>query len=147
MNARISLIAAILALSALVGTSDAVSAQVVEGREAEANPASVIFRSTLYGAGTGLALGGAYALIEQGDADTGDILRWGAALGTAGGLLVGLLYVATRSEPEGSADDVGLLQLRDGDLHLSPVFTTTRFIELPDAHLRTLDVHLVRVGF
>jgi hypothetical protein len=146
MNARISLAAAVVAGLALVGPVESASAQVVEGRDAEANPASVIFRATLYGAGTGLALGGAYALIEQGDADTGDILRWGTALGTAGGLLVGLIYVATRSDPEGSVGEAALIQVVDGDVVLSPAFVGGRSVPLADARVRALEVRLVRVA-
>lgn len=107
---------AMLALALVCLFQSEATAQVVESREGDANPAKVIFLATLYGAGTGLALGGAYALIDNGDdPGTGEILRWGTAGGAATGLLIGLVYVMTRSEPEGSADEVGLLELDGTD--------------------------------
>lgn len=145
MNIRTSAAVAALALLALVGARQPLNAQVVEGRDAEANPASVMFRSTLYGAGTGLALGGAYALIEEGgDPSTGEILRWGTAIGAAAGLAVGLVYVATRSQPEGEVNEIGMLQLEDGGLSFSPRFVSTRRVERAEGPDRVLDVHLVR---
>jgi hypothetical protein len=145
---RRTLVAALLGAAALAG-ADRAAAQVVEDRDSEANPAAAVFRATLYGVGTGLVLGGAYALVAD-DANTGEILRWGTAAGAAGGLLVGLLYVATRSEPEGSADeirdDVGLLQVRDGSLALSPMGLlagTPR--DTPRGVTRPLDFNLVAV--
>jgi hypothetical protein len=129
---------------ALLGAGHA-SAQVVEERESEANPASAIFRATLYGAGTGLAVGGAYALIADGDdPSTGEILRWGTALGAGAGVVVGLLYVATRSEPEGSVDKIGMLQVEDGELSVSPLGLLS--VE-PHGMSRGLDLSLVGVRF
>lgn len=91
----------------LICTPVGARAQVVETRKSEANPAGVIFKATLYGVGTGLVLGGAYALIEEDDdVDTGDALKWGAAIGAAGGLVVGLIYAATRAEPQGSVEEL-----------------------------------------
>lgn len=90
---------AVLLLVAGATSPASMEAQVVEGREAEANPASVLFRSTLYGAGTGAALGGAYLLIAD-DPDAGDVMSWSVAGGAAAGLLIGALYAVTRSEPE-----------------------------------------------
>lgn len=147
MKIRTSIAPAIFCLLVLIGTQEPLAAQVVEGRESEANPASVMFRSTLYGAGTGLALGGAYALIEQGgDPSTGEILRWGTAIGAAAGLAVGLVYVVTRSQPEGEVDEVGMLQIEDGEVGFSPAFVTTRSIELADSRIRALDFRLVRLA-
>ena len=118
---------AFLALALLMGTTQA-SAQVVEERESDANPAAAIFKATLFGAGTGLVLGGAYALIAddeddlvEDDPSTGEILQWGTAIGAGAGLVVGLLYVATRSEPQGEADDIGMLQVDQGTLEVSPL--------------------------
>lgn len=148
VHIRRTLAAALLGAAALAG-ADTAAAQVVEERDSEANPAAAVFRATLYGTGTGLVLGGAYALIAD-DEDTGEILRWGTAAGAAGGLLVGLLYVATRSEPEGSAeeirDDVGLLQVRNGSLALSPtglLAKTPR--DIPRGVVRPLDFNLVGI--
>jgi hypothetical protein len=133
---------------ALLGASHA-SAQVVEERESEANPASAIFRATLYGAGTGLAIGGAYALIADGDdPSTGEILRWGTALGAGAGVVVGLLYVATRSEPEGSVDKIGMLQVDDGELSMSPLgLLSVEPRRTPPGMSRGLDLSLVGVRF
>jgi hypothetical protein len=101
----LSLLAVVLALASIAQSS--VRAQVVERREDDANPAIVLFRATLFGAGTGLLLGGAYALVEEDDdLSTGEILKWGAAGGAAGGAIVGLLHWMTRSEPQGSAEEV-----------------------------------------
>jgi len=134
-----------LALVLTMGTG--VSAQVVEGRDSEANPASVIFRSTLYGAGTGLALGGAYALVNDDD-DTGDILRWGVATGAAAGLLIGLVHIATRSEPEEDTNGVGMLRFDGAGVGLSmDGVLSTRMVRLPDRAFRVLDIRLVGVGF
>jgi len=145
MSIRTSLTPALVALTIALASPNGLSAQVVEGRDSEANPASVIFRSTLYGVGTGLVLGGAYALIDGGS--TSEALRWGAASGAAAGLLVGLIYVATRSEPEGSADDVGMLQLADGGLRFSPArMLTTHVRDVPPFPVQQLDVNLVRLG-
>ena len=146
MKIRTSLTPALIALTIALASPDALKAQVVEDRDSEANPASVLFRSTLYGVGTGLVLGGAYALIDQGS--TSEALRWGAASGAAAGLLVGLVYVATRSEPEGSANEVGMLQLADGELRFSPArMFTTHVRDMPPFPVRTLDVNLVRLGY
>ncbi len=83
-------------------------AQVIEERKGEANPSTVIFHATLYGAGTGLLLGGAYALVEKDeDLTTWEILKWGVAGGTAAGLLIGLIYVVARPEPHGDVEKVG----------------------------------------
>jgi hypothetical protein len=109
---------ALVALIVVGGVQDSLSAQVVEERDSQANPAAAIFRATLFGAGTGLVLGGAYALVETGDASTEDILKWGVAGGAAAGAVVGLLYVLMRSEPEGSADAIGTVDVGTGDFRL-----------------------------
>jgi hypothetical protein len=106
---------AVAIVSLVVLSVGSAHAQVVEERKSDANPAGAIFRATLYGVGTGLVLGGAYSLVEDDeDVTTGDALKWGAAIGAAGGLIVGLVYVATRSEPEGTAEEIGLLPPRTG---------------------------------
>jgi hypothetical protein len=99
----------------LTGVAGPAGAQVVEQRESEANPSVAIFRATLYGAGTGLLVGGAIALVEEDDGmSTGEILSWSVAGGTLAGLLVGLVYVATRRGPEGDAEEVGANEGRAG---------------------------------
>jgi hypothetical protein len=119
MTRRTILGSALTALALLMASTTTASAQVVEAREGASNPAEVLFRSTLFGAATGLALGGAYALVAD-DADTGEVLRWSTAGGAAGGLLIGLVYMVTRSDPEGSLDE-GAVQLDDNGLRLSVI--------------------------
>lgn len=90
------LAAAGLAVALTCGLHGDLSAQVVEERDSEANPAASIFKATLYGAATGLALGGAYALVnddvdDDGGTSDADALRWGTAIGAVGGLVVGLM--------------------------------------------------------
>ncbi len=92
----------------LAVTTVSAQAQVINKKKSEANPAVAIFKATLYGAGTGLVLGGAYALVENDpDVSTGDALKWGIAGGAVGGALVGLVYVLTRSTAKGSVKEVG----------------------------------------
>jgi hypothetical protein len=120
----------------------AASAQVIETREGDSNPGKVLFLSTLYGAGTGLVLGGAYALVDDDDdPGTGDILQWGVAAGAATGLVVGLIYCATRSEPQGTAEEVGLLRMNGSDVGVS--VPTVR--ASPAA--RSVGLTLMTVGF
>jgi len=147
MSIRTTSASALVALALICGSLDEVSAQVVEGRDAEANPASVIFRSTLYGAGTGLVLGGAYILVAD-DADTGDVLRWSTAGGAAAGVLIGLAYLATRSEPENAEGEVGMLRIEGGNARVSLAGAVSpRLRSLPGIRLRTVDLNLVSVGF
>ena len=108
---------ALTALALVLTFSSTASAQVVEAREGSANPAEVLFRSTLFGAGTGLALSGAYVLADD-DVDAGAALRWGAAGGAAGGFLIGLVYMVTRGDSDGEA---GAVQLDEDGLRLSVV--------------------------
>jgi hypothetical protein len=147
MNTRTWLQPVLMAVALTFGVQGALDAQVVEKRGSEANPAAAMFRATLYGAGTGLALGGAYALVHEGDdPSTGEILKWGVAGGAAAGLVVGLVYVATRSEPEGSAEDVGLLQLQNGDLRVAaPGMLRAGSREVPGGRATTLDMNLFAV--
>ncbi len=138
----------IIALALLHGVPDDAAAQVVEAREADANPAEVLFRATLYGAGTGLALGGAYALIDDdGDPGTGEILKWGVAGGAGAGFLIGLIYVAVRPQPEGSIGDEGLVQVTGKNLQVSPIglLDTGGVLSGPDPG--ALELNLVGVRF
>lgn len=105
---------ALTALGLLVGFG-AASAQVqVEAWGGGASPAEVLFRSTLFGAGTGLAVSGAYALARD-DVDISGALRWGTAGGAAGGMLIGLVYMIVRS----GEGDTGAIQLDEDGLRLS----------------------------
>jgi len=149
MTTRLSLGPAVIALALACLFQDSVSAQVVEKREGEANPAAVLFRSTLYGAGTGLVLGGAYALVEEDDdPSTGEILKWGTAGGAAAGFLIGLVYVITRSGPEGDAEVTGVLQLERGDLGIAmPTILLAEQRDITGRSSRAAEVNLVKVRF
>ena len=72
-------------------------AQVTVVRSGQENPVVTIGKSTLYGAGTGLLLGLALALVVE--EDTGDIMRWSFVTGTFGGFLFGIYHVANRPQP------------------------------------------------
>lgn len=120
MRKRTSSWAAVVALALLLGIPACASAQVVEERRGESNPSVAIFRSTLYGAGTGLVLGGAYALVEDDeDLDTVEILQWGVAGGAAAGFLIGLVYVVSRPEPRGDVEEYERFQPGSGEPRLS----------------------------
>lgn len=107
MRKRTSSWVAVVALAMILGIQSIASAQVIEERKGEANPSTAIFHATLYGAGTGLVLGGAYALVEEDeDLDTAEILSWGVAGGAAAGFLIGLVYVVTRPEPRGDVEEL-----------------------------------------
>lgn len=151
MHARNGLTSVMVALALALGTYDSLSAQVVERRESEANPAAVIFRATLFGAGTGLVLGGAYALVESGDTSTGDILKWGVAGGAAAGAVIGLIYWATRSQPEGSAeeiDEASLLRFQGGDLSVAvPALEVARLEDVSGRTFRTVEASLLQLRF
>jgi hypothetical protein len=76
------------------------------------NPVVEVFRSTVYGALAGVAVGGAIALAVGSDAD--EILRWSIVGGTAIGLGAGVYFVSRRPQPS------ALLELKDGGLSLHP---------------------------
>jgi hypothetical protein len=131
MKVSRSFVSAILALVLVVGGHDSLHAQVVEERESDSNPVVTIFRGTLYGAGTGLLLGGAYALIESDGADeTRDILKWGVAGGAIAGAAVGLVYVLLRPQPEGDADVVGMVEASDDGVRFGAPTLLTRRVDV-----------------
>jgi hypothetical protein len=143
-----SVTSAALALGLFLGLQSSLHAQVVEERESQANPSVVIFRATLYGAGTGLLLGGAWALVEETDQSTSDILKWGAAGGAATGALVGLIYVATRAGPEGDAEVVGMLESNESGVHLGlPSVRRGRIVDAGGKSHRVLEARLVQARF
>jgi hypothetical protein len=143
------LASALVALAMVAGTRSTVAAQPVDERASQANPAAVIFRASLYGAGTGLVLGSGYALLDQTDASPGALLKWGVAGGVAAGALIGLIYWATRSPPQDSAAEGGVLRVgRDGVAVSVPTLVLTRR-DARDARAPTLpswDVRLVQLG-
>lgn len=140
-------VAALMAVASIA--PGIVRAQVIEKRDDDANPAIVIFRATLFGAGTGLLLGGAYALVEEDDdLSTGEILKWGAAGGAAGGAIVGLLHWMTRSEPEGSAEEVATSQPADAAPRvLAPGFALAQRRDSGGKKKPEFRVNLVNVAF
>jgi hypothetical protein len=93
-------------LIALGAAREAAAAPVIE-RQGSENPVSEVAKSTIFGALGGLALGGAIALVSNGNND-GDIVKWGFVSGTFIGFGYGIYHVATR--PKTTA----LLELRDG---------------------------------
>lgn len=144
MRRRSRLGSALTALALLSGVAGTASAQVVEAREGSANPAEVLFRSTLFGAGTGLALGGAYVLVDD-DVDVGQTLRWSTAGGAAGGLLIGLVYMVTRS---GARDgDAGAVVLDEDGLRFSVVGALPeKRRDMAGVRGRSYDLSLFSVG-
>jgi hypothetical protein len=76
------------------------------------NPVVEVFRSTVYGALAGVAVGGAIALAAGSDAD--EILRWSIVGGTAIGLGTGVYFVSRRPQP------AAMLELKDGGMSLHP---------------------------
>jgi len=81
----------------------------VERRGSE-NPMQEIAKSTIYGALCGVMLGGAVALIHDGDDE--DTLRWGLVAGTFFGFAYGFYHVSTRPS--------ALLEIEDGRIRLRP---------------------------
>lgn len=146
---RRSLQAIVLGIALACVLQSHASAQVVEQRE-EKNPGGIIFKSILYGAGSGLLLGGAYALIEDDeDIDTADCLKWGAAIGAGGGLAIGLIYLATRPEPKGDVEEIGATRDDEDDFQvaLQPGLTFNARQYRPESGRVPLQVQVVHASF
>jgi len=104
------------------------------------NPALVIAKSTLYGAGAGLCVGLAVAVAVE-DHEK-EILRWSFVGGTLGGFLLGVVHVATRPDATTS-----LLEVDAGGLALgvpAPEFRVQKIEGESDLQTR---VTLVSIGF
>ena len=150
-----SFAAAVLALVLIVSAQDSLRAQVVETRESESNPVVTVFRGTLYGAGTGLVLGGAYALVASDGADeTKDILKWGVAGGAIAGAAIGLVYAVTRSEPEGEADVIGadpdvtgMIDASNGRVSLGMPTVLARRVDTAGRPSTALEARLLQARF
>jgi hypothetical protein len=146
-----SFTSAALALVLIVSAQDSSSAQVVETRESEGNPVVTVFRGSLYGAGTGLVLGGAWALIESDSQDeTWDILKWGTAGGAIAGATVGLLYVLFRSQPQGDADVVApaALSASNGRIDVGvPTLLASRRVDVTGRTTGRLETRLLQARF
>lgn len=142
------LASAALVFVLIVGARDSLRAQVVEERESESNPVVTIFRGTLYGAGTGLLLGGAWALVESDSSDeTKDILKWGAAGGAMAGAAVGLVYVLLRPQPEGDADVIGMIDASNGEVRFGAPTLLTRRVDTPGASSLAFEARLLQARF
>jgi hypothetical protein len=142
---------AALALVLIVSAQDSLSAQVVETRESEGNPVVTVFRGSLYGAGTGLVLGGAWVLLESDSQDeTLDILKWGTAGGAIAGATVGLLYVLFRSQPQGDADVVSpaAFNASDGRVDVGiPTLLASRRVDITGKSRGRLEARLLQATF
>jgi hypothetical protein len=139
------------ALVLMVGAQDSLRAQVVETRESESNPVVTGFRGSLSGAGTGLVLGGAWALLESDSQDeTLDILKWGTASGAIAGATVGLLYVLFRSQPQGDADVVApaAFNAADGRVDVGvPTLLASRRVDITGESRGRLEARLLQARF
>jgi hypothetical protein len=138
------------ALVLMIGAQSSLRAQVVEERESDSNPATAIFKATLAGAGTGLLLGGAYALVASDGADeTEDALKWGVAGGAAAGVVVGLIYVALRSQPEGDADVVAPgVDASNGRITVgTPTLLVSRYVDVTGRSRGRLEARLLQARF
>ena len=82
---------------------------VASAAEGSGNPVPRIALSTLCGAGAGLLLGGAMALVATGDNDD-DIVKWSVVGGTFIGFGYGMYYAM--KHPKSTA----LIELRGGSL-------------------------------
>ena len=102
-----ALLATLLALSLAAGASRPARAAVNVERTGAENPMVEVARSTLYGGLTGLMLGGALAVANNGH-DAGNYLRWGFAGGTFFGFAYGLYHVSSRPSPR------ALLEIENG---------------------------------
>jgi hypothetical protein len=108
----------------------AVAAVNVE-RHGSENPMQEVAKSVIYGGLTGLVIGSAIAIADDGGND-GDIIRWSFVGGTFFGLAYGIYHVHTRPQ--------ALLELEDGEPRLGSLMPTIA----PDGQAR---VHLIGVRF
>jgi len=83
-------------------------------RTGSENPMVEVFKSTIYGGLTGLAVGGAIAIADDHNDNDGDIIRWCFAGGTILGLGYGFYHVSSR--PSGEA----MIEIEHGRLALHP---------------------------
>jgi hypothetical protein len=100
MNKRSLLLALAAILILLSFFTNVADAQVQVVRGGEENPVVTIAKSTLYGAGAGLLLGFAAALVVENN--EGEIIKWSFVGGTFGGFLFGVYHAATRPKPTAS---------------------------------------------
>lgn len=98
MRTRLILVALMLIICGTFNSE--LQAQVKVIRGGNENPMVSIAKSTIYGAGTGLIMGLALALVV--DEDTGEIMKWSFVSGTFVGFGVGVYHVANRSGPSSS---------------------------------------------
>ena len=150
MNLRRTFASVAVMLTLSVGMQDSLRAQVVEERESDSNPATAVFKATLAGAGTGLLLGGAWALVASDGADeTEDALKWGVAGGAVAGALVGLAYIAFRSQPEGDADVVApAVDASNGRISVgAPTLLVSRHVDVTGRSRGRIEARLLQARF
>ena len=87
---RASPIAGVLTLALLANVA------IQPARAHSDEPLLSVVKNTLYGAMTGLVLGGVLTLVVD-DEDRDDVVRWGVVIGTFGGFGFGI-YEATRND-------------------------------------------------
>ena len=98
---------ALLALALVLAAAPRPARAAVDvTRSGAENPMVEVARSTLYGGLAGLMLGGALALVTDGD--DSEKVKWGFAGGTFFGFGFGLWHVTRRPQP------TGLLHVEDG---------------------------------
>jgi MFS family permease len=126
------LLTAGLVAAVVISAVPSARAAVNVERRGDENAVVEIFRSTLYGAGAGLIVGGAIALAIKDD--SGEPWRWGFVAGTFAGLGYGIYQVSKRPPP------TALLELHEGGLRAHALPT----IEAGAGGAR---VHLVSMRF
>jgi len=105
-----ALVCGVLALHALAPMA---AAGVNVNRNGDENPVQEVAKSTLYGALTGLVVGGALALASDSNDNDGQLVRGGIVAGTFVGLGLGLWWVTSRPQPSSA------LEWKDGTLRAS----------------------------
>jgi len=91
----------------------AASAGINVNRNGDENPVQEVAKSTLYGALTGLVVGGALALASDSNDNDAQLVRSGIVAGTFLGLGLGLWWVTKRPQPSSA------LEWKDGTLRAS----------------------------
>jgi len=143
---------AAIALVLMVGAQESLRAQVVETRESEGNPVVTVFRGSLYGAGTGLVLGGAWALLESDSrGETEDILKWSVGVGALAGAAVGALYVLFRENPDDDGAAVvapAAFNASDGSIDIGvPTLLASRRVDITGETRGRLEARLLQARF
>ncbi len=88
----------LLLVATLISVAAPARGAVNVERRGDENPMAVIAKSTAWGMVTGVLVGAAIDLAANTDSDAP--IRWGVAVGTFGGLGVGIWHVSHRVEPQ-----------------------------------------------